>query len=117
MSKSNIAARRGRPADPQARAKRRSQILEAAHRCFARKGFHLTTAAEISAEAEISVAGLYQYFPSKDDLILALIELDLAESVGLIEVLMASENFLMVLKAYSSWLCRTNGSKPCRAFG
>lgn len=93
MSRSNLQARRGRPADPQARAEKRAQILHAAHKCFARKGFHLTTTAEISAEAGVSVAGLYQYFSSKDDLILELVEQDLADSIAMVESIVASDNF------------------------
>ena len=34
---------------------RRRQILRAAMTCFARRGFHLTTMNDISAEAQISV--------------------------------------------------------------
>lgn len=79
--------RRGRPVDTEARAIRRKEIVDAARRCFLRKGFHAASTAEISAEAEISVAGLYQYFPTKADLILALtqedIETDLADIVYL----------------------------------
>lgn len=93
MRASTTNLSRGRPADPIARAERRSQILEAAHRCFARKGFHQTTTAEISAEAGISVAGLYQYFVSKSELILALIQLDLAESIALVDSLADSVDF------------------------
>lgn len=95
MAKTLLLARRGRPADPEARAERRAQILQAAHRCFLRKGFHAATTAEISAEAEISVAGLYQYFSSKEDLILALIELDLAENIALIKQLSKGDDFFV----------------------
>lgn len=74
----------GRPTNPDARARRREQILTGARRCFLRKGFHAATTAEISAEAGVSVANLYQYFPAKDDLVKALIEDDLAEDLALI---------------------------------
>jgi AcrR family transcriptional regulator len=37
--------------------------------CFARRGFHLTTMHDISAEAEISVGLIYRYFESKDAVI------------------------------------------------
>jgi AcrR family transcriptional regulator len=90
---SNVETRRGRPVDRQARAERRAQILDAAHQCFSRKGFHATTTAEISAEAQISVAGLYQYFPSKDDLLQELIEQDLTDSIALVEAIMAGNDF------------------------
>ncbi|WP_433933343.1 TetR/AcrR family transcriptional regulator [Brevundimonas diminuta] len=87
-------ALRGRPSDPEARAARRLQIVQAAHRCFVRKGFHATTTAEISREAEISIAGLYQYFPSKHDLILDLVEQDLAFNVELIDRLLEGDDFM-----------------------
>lgn len=84
---------RGRPVDPEARAERRAQILDAAQRCFLRRGFHATTTAELSAEAEISVAGMYQYFASKEDLILALIEADLEQGMLLVDHIIGSDNF------------------------
>lgn len=76
----------GRPANPEARAQRREQILDGARACFLRKGFHAATTAEISAEAGVSVANLYQYFPTKDDLVQALIEDDLAEELALVRL-------------------------------
>lgn len=78
------SVRRGRPVDPEARATRIRQILDGARRCFLRKGFHATSTAEISAEAGVSVANLYQYFPTKDDLVLALVEDDLRSDLELI---------------------------------
>jgi len=74
----------GRPVNPEARARRREQILAGARACFLRKGFHAATTAEISAEAGVSVANLYQYFPAKDDLVKALIEANLAEDLEMI---------------------------------
>lgn len=76
----------GRPINSEARAQRRAQILDGARACFLRKGFHAATTAEISAEAGVSVANLYQYFPAKDDLVKALIEDDLAEDLALVRV-------------------------------
>lgn len=76
----------GRPANPEARAQRRAQITEGARACFLRKGFHAATTAEISAEAGVSVANLYQYFPTKDELVQALIEDDLAEDLALLHL-------------------------------
>jgi AcrR family transcriptional regulator len=48
---------------------RRRQILRAAMTCFARRGFHLTTMHDISAEAQISVGLIYRYFENKDAII------------------------------------------------
>lgn len=84
----------GRPVDTAARAERTQQILAAAHRCFVRRGFHAATTAEISEEAGISVAGLYQYFPTKQDLVQALIQKELEDDLTLIEHLGRSGNLL-----------------------
>ncbi len=89
----NATRSRGRPIDPEARAERRGQILAAAQRCFIRKGFHAATTAELSAEAEISVAGLYQYFPSKEDLVHALIEADLQQGILLVDQIAENDDF------------------------
>lgn len=80
----------GRPVNAEARAQRRAQILDGARACFLRKGFHAATTAEISAEAGVSVANLYQYFPAKDDLVKALIEDDLAEDLALVQLVEAA---------------------------
>jgi TetR/AcrR family transcriptional repressor of uid operon len=82
-----MQGRRGRPVNTEARAERRLQILEAAHRCFVRRGFHAASTAEISSEAGISVAGLYQYFPTKQDLVTALIQHELEADLALIQEL------------------------------
>jgi len=48
---------------------RKEQIMDAAHRVFARKGFHQATMQDICAECELSPGAVYRYFPSKDDII------------------------------------------------
>ena len=53
---------------------RREQFLDAAEACFARRGFHATTVADISDAAECSPGLLYRYFAGKDDLVEALVE-------------------------------------------
>jgi AcrR family transcriptional regulator len=45
------------------------QILDAALRCFADKGYHGSTIREIAERAGVSVAGLYHHFPSKRHLL------------------------------------------------
>lgn len=51
------------------RAERRAQILEAALRVFADKGFNEATMDDIVAQAGLSKGALYWYFDSKDELI------------------------------------------------
>ncbi len=70
-----------RPARPIRRAmsdeekgERRSDILGAAKKVFARKGYHATTIAEIAKAAKLSYGSIYWYFDSKDALFHALME-------------------------------------------
>src|SRR5579872_572808 len=51
---------------------RRTQILQAAMRCFAHQGYHATSVDDVVRESGLSVGALYSYFPSKEDLFLAL---------------------------------------------
>ena len=53
-------------------AARREQILSAAQRCFARKGFHNTSMNDVFAEAGLSAGAVYSYFKSKDEIIVAM---------------------------------------------
>src|SRR5438067_11716861 len=48
---------------------RRTQILDAALICFAKRGFHQASMHDISAEAGISVGLIYRYFQNKDAVI------------------------------------------------
>jgi AcrR family transcriptional regulator len=51
---------------------RRSQILDAALVCFAKRGFHQTSMHDISGEAGISVGLIYRYFANKEAVISAM---------------------------------------------
>jgi AcrR family transcriptional regulator len=51
---------------------RRTQILAAAMACFARQGYHATSMDDVVRESGLSVGAIYSYFPSKEDLFLAL---------------------------------------------
>jgi AcrR family transcriptional regulator len=51
---------------------RRAQILKAAMACFARQGYHSTSMDDVVRESGLSVGAIYSYFPSKQDLFLAL---------------------------------------------
>ncbi len=47
---------------------RRQEILAAAEKRFALKGFHTTTMAEVAKESEFAIGTLYQFFKNKEDL-------------------------------------------------
>ncbi len=59
------------PLTPRARAKarRRDEILVAAARLMARRGFHAVRLDDIGAEVGISGPGMYRYFTSKEDVL------------------------------------------------
>jgi AcrR family transcriptional regulator len=59
---------------PERKAERRAQIVSAARRCFARSGFHKTTLQDVFAEAGLSAGCVYNYFQSKQELMLAIAE-------------------------------------------
>lgn len=53
----------------QHREQRRRQILAAALRCFARKGFHETSMSDIITESGLSAGAIYGHFKGKSDLV------------------------------------------------
>ena len=57
------------------------QILDAARTCFGRHGFHGASMARIADEARISVGHIYRYFESKEAVVAAIAEEDLALAV------------------------------------
>lgn len=66
------------------KAGRREQILDAARRCFARKGLHSTSMDEVITESGLSAGALYRYYPSKDALILATLDDTLGTVKGVV---------------------------------
>jgi AcrR family transcriptional regulator len=64
---------------------RKSQILEAAGGVFLQKGYSETTLQDIAQAASVSTASIYQYFDSKENLFLCLIDnlsfLDVMEEI------------------------------------
>ncbi len=73
---------------PVSRADRREaqtiRIMEAAKRCFVRSGFQGASMNEICREAEMSPGALYRYFPSKESMIEAIAEADMAEDAKIL---------------------------------
>ena len=57
---------------------RRAQLLDVARRVFGSSGFHAVSMEEVAREAGVTKPILYDHFPSKKELYLALIDEDLA---------------------------------------
>lgn len=72
------------------RTARRSQLLGAAREVFVAQGYHAAAMDEIADRAGVSKPVLYQHFPGKRDLYLALIEQHSAEVVECIRIGLAS---------------------------
>jgi AcrR family transcriptional regulator len=59
-------------------------ILRAAAQVFSARGYAATTTNHIAARAGVSIGSLYEYFPSKDALLVALLEEHLAEAEAIL---------------------------------
>ncbi len=70
------------PAERPSAPRRSKQILQAAETCFRLNGFHATSMASIAAAARMSVGHIYRYFPSKDDIISAILERDVMAAMA-----------------------------------
>lgn len=64
---------------------RRTQIIEAAVRCFARQGFHATSMQDVFAESGLSAGAVYRYFPSKSALVRTTSQFVLRRLSGLLD--------------------------------
>ncbi len=82
-------ARSGQRSARLPRDERRAQLLAAAHEVFVANGYHGAAMDEIAETAHVSKPVLYQHFPSKRDLYLALLESHLSK---LIELLLGALN-------------------------
>jgi TetR/AcrR family fatty acid metabolism transcriptional regulator len=61
---------------------KRSIILDAALKTFVKRGYPATKVAEIASEAGVAEGTLYNYFQSKEDLLLALFDEKWGEIIG-----------------------------------
>ena len=55
-------------------AQRRAQVLAAARRLFAERGFHATTTRDLAKAADVNDALLYRYFANKQEILAALVD-------------------------------------------
>ena len=62
---------------------KRTRLLAAARRLFAKRGFAATTTAEIAAQAGVATGTLFLYFESKEDLLVAIFREAMDEAAAL----------------------------------
>src|SRR5437773_750766 len=97
-------------------ADRRSQILEAALVCFAKRGFHQTSMHDISAEAGISVGLIYRYFENKEAVISAMADRHKEEIQQMLERARQAPSLLESLEILFTAHCCENEPRLISAF-
>src|SRR5260370_9355792 len=91
VSKSLPAAKSAVPPSPHDRRQRRSadireRLFRAALSLFAKKGFAETTVEDITEAADVGKGTFFNYFPSKDHILLAFVEMQLGKLEAAIEM-------------------------------
>jgi TetR/AcrR family transcriptional repressor of uid operon len=100
----------------EATADRRTQILEAALVCFAKRGFHQASMHDISGEAGISVGLIYRYFENKEAVISAMADRHKREIQDVLERARQAPSLLESLEILFTAHCCENVPKLQSAF-
>jgi AcrR family transcriptional regulator len=95
---------------------RRSQILDAALVCFAKRGFHQASMHDISAEAGISVGLIYRYFENKEAVISAMADRHKKEIGEVLERAREASTLLESLEILFTAHCCENEPRLLSAF-
>ncbi len=91
---------------------RRRQLLDAARRCFGRKGFDATSVREIYEEAGLSAGSVYLHFRSKDEIIEALAQEVLARIAGEQRTIEETDDPLEGIASLVRWFAATAAAAP-----
>lgn len=107
-----MSTRRIRTPKAEARANsQRERILDAAQKCFAERGFHGASMAEVAETADMSAGLIYRYFENKNAIVLAIIARELDQKRARIAQLHASSDFLArILESVRQWQVRDPGA-------
>src|SRR2546423_2588275 len=97
-------------------ADRRSQILEAALVCFAKRGFHQASMHDISGEAGISVGLIYRYFENKEDVISAMADRHKGQIQDVLNRARQAPSLLESLEVIFTAHCNDKGPQVTAAF-
>ena len=94
----------------------RTRIINSAKKLFADQGYQKTTIVEISRQAGLSEAALYEYFQGKEDLLLTIPDLWVSELVrDLDEQLFGVKGAVNKLRKYMWWYMRRVEQSPLDA--
>src|ERR1700761_2099565 len=89
-----------RKVDPVKHEQKRRDILDAAFRCFIKDGFHGASTTQICAAAKISPGHLYHYFPSKEAIVEAMVDMGLERAAKDFGRIAAAPDFIEALIDY-----------------
>ncbi|MTD13660.1 TetR family transcriptional regulator [Nakamurella sp. YIM 132087] len=100
-----------RPGTRLSRSDRRAQLLDAARSIFVSQGYHAAGMDGIADAAGVSKPVLYQHFPSKLELYLALLQESASEMVGLVQaaLLDTEDNTERVHRAVEAYFTFVSG--------
>lgn len=76
---------------------RKSQILDAAAKCFTQYGFHGTSIARLCESVRMSPGHIYHFFANKEAIIAALIERKLERELEIVEQLASADDLFQAL--------------------
>lgn len=94
----------------------KNRIIESAKKLFADKGYQKTTVMDISRQAGLSEAALYDYFQGKEDLLLTIPDLWVLELIGdLKEQLFGIKGAINKLRKFLWWYLRRVEEAPLDA--
>jgi TetR/AcrR family fatty acid metabolism transcriptional regulator len=94
----------------------RGRIIESAKKLFAEQGYQKTTIVDISRQAGLSEAALYEYFQGKEDLLLTIPDLWVSELLaGIQEQLFGIKGTVNKLRKYLWWNLRRIEQAPLDA--
>ncbi len=94
----------------------RARIINSAKKLFADQGYQKTTIVDISRQAGLSEAALYEYFQGKEDLLLMIPDLWVSELVrDLDEQLFGVKGTVNKLRKYMWWYMRRVEQSPLDA--
>jgi TetR/AcrR family transcriptional regulator, fatty acid metabolism regulator protein len=102
--------------DSNSKGKAKERIVESAKKLFAEQGFQKTTVVDISRQAGLSEAALYEYFQGKEDLLLTIPDLWVSELLADLEdQLFGIKGSVNKLRKYLWWYLRRIEQAPLDA--
>lgn len=95
---------------------RRNEILEAAARCFVKRGIHQASMRQICAEAKLSSGAVYNYFQSKDAIIEGMAAREQEDIAELAAFLRQQSDALKAIVQAAVWIVEETSAADARLY-